>query len=232
MKKGIEHFSFDLWFTLIKSDPNFKSERVAYLYKYYNFKNKSLDEINTIIRDVDLMCNSINEKTGKNICAEEMYLMVLYFINESSEIFKDLDINHVYSEIEKLFFKYPPQIFDHQTFYTLEYIKEKGKSMNILSNTAFIKGATLRKLLKEMDLEHFFCFQIYSDEIGYSKPDFEIFNLAYSNVKIYINKNIEKNNIIHIGDNFISDIKGAQYFGFESMQINTNNDSIINLVHP
>jgi putative hydrolase of the HAD superfamily len=232
MNKEIEHFSFDLWFTIIKSDPNFKSERATYFQKKFNKKNKSIEQIISIFREVDLMCNAINEKTGKNICSEEMYFMVLYLINESNEIFKDLDINLIYSEIEKIFFNFPPQIFDRQTLYSLDFIKDTGKSMNILSNTAFIKGETLRKLLKEMKLEHFFCFQIYSDEIGYSKPDFEIFNLMYTKVKEYKKKDVDKNKIIHIGDNILSDIKGAQNFGFESMQINTNNHSIINLVRP
>jgi len=231
MNKEIDHYSFDLWFTLIKSHPQFKIERVAYFYKNYNFKNKSIEQISSIFREVDLMCNAVNEKTGKNISSEEMYLMVIYLINESNEIFNHLDIDFIYSEIEKLFSDYPPQLFNQETVYTLQFIKEKGKSMNILSNTAFIKGCTLRKFLKEKELDHFFCFQIYSDEIGYSKPDAEIFKLMYSKVNEYKKVELDKNKIIHIGDNIVSDIYGAQKFGVNAKQINTNNQSIINLIY-
>ena len=177
------------------------------------------------------MCNAINEKTGKNISSEEMYLMALYLINESSDIYKNLDIDFIYSEIESLFFKYPPKVFDHQTVYTLEFIRDKGKSMNILSNTAFIKGESLRKLLKELELDQFFSFQIYSDEIGYSKPDFEIFDLMHKKVKEHKKVDLDKNKILHIGDNIVSDIYGAKYFGIEAMQINTNQQTIINLIN-
>ena len=59
------HYSFDLWLTLIKSNPAYKPERAGIFYRDYNSLNKSLEEIAAIFRQVDLMCNAINEKTGK-----------------------------------------------------------------------------------------------------------------------------------------------------------------------
>ena len=73
-----KHYSFDLWLTLIKSNPNFKKERALFFHKNFNSKKKNIEEIEKIFRQVDIICNSINEKTGKNIDADEMYLYRFY----------------------------------------------------------------------------------------------------------------------------------------------------------
>ena len=109
-----KHYSFDLWFTLIKSNPEFKKERAKFFHKSFNFNNKTLNEVETIFRNVDLMCNSINEKIGKNISAEEMYLMVLYQINEDNKYIGDINLQELYTEMETMFFNYPPSIFNFQ----------------------------------------------------------------------------------------------------------------------
>ena len=147
------HFSFDLWRTLIKSHPNFKKERAKHLHKNYNFSNKSLSEIEFIIRQTDLMCNGINEKTGGNLDAEEMYFMILYQINGDATVFGKVDMQQLYYEIELLIEKYTPLVYDENTISTLEQIKSKPHvTLNILSNTGFIKGKTLRKVLRKNGL--------------------------------------------------------------------------------
>ncbi len=101
---SIKHFSFDLWFTLIKSNPSFKKERALIFFKEYNTKSKPLIEIESVFRRIDFMCNSINEKTGKNIDAEEMYSMVLYEINDGKDILESTDLKKLYLSLENLFF--------------------------------------------------------------------------------------------------------------------------------
>jgi putative hydrolase of the HAD superfamily len=224
----IKHFSFDLWYTLIKSNPNFKKERALYFYKHFNSKNKSLIEVENSFRKIDLMCNSINEKTGGNIEAEEMYLMVLYELNEDNQSFELLDLKELYKYLEKLFFNYSPQIFDNQTLNSLEEIKQKpGTTLSILSNTAFIKGQTLRHLLNNLNVSHYFDFQIYSDENKISKPNQEIFRLLVNNArKLHTRYMLGYNEIIHVGDNIKADINGANFFGIQSFLINSNGKSI------
>ncbi len=224
----IKHFSFDLWYTLIKSNPNFKKERAKYFHKHFNSKNKSLLEVENSFRKIDLMCNAINEKTGGNIDAEEMYLMVLYELNKDDEIFELLDLKQLYNYLENLFFKYSPQIFDDHTLASLDGIKERpGTTLSILSNTAFIKGQTLRQLLDNLNISQYFDFQIYSDENKVSKPNKEIYNLLINGAKhLHTASTIGINEIIHIGDNFNADIKGAKLCGIKSLQINSNGKGI------
>ena len=82
-----KHYSFDLWLTLIKSNPAYKQERTRYFYQRFNTKHKNLAEIAVIFRQVDLMVNAINERTGKNVDADEMYLMIISMINDYDFIF-------------------------------------------------------------------------------------------------------------------------------------------------
>jgi putative hydrolase of the HAD superfamily len=228
---SFKHYSFDLWFTLIKSNPEFKKERAKYFHDNFNFNNKTLIDVETIFRSVDLMCNAINEKTGKNISAEEMYLMVLYQINEDHKYIDNINLQELYTEMEKMFFNYPPKIFNFQTIEVLHSIKQLKNTTNILSNTAFIKGSSLRQITKYLGLDLYLDFQIYSDEVDLSKPNGKIYDLLIENI-ISLKKDtkIGLNEIIHIGDNPISDIKGAENKGIRAFQINSNQFSIVNII--
>lgn len=228
----LKHFSFDLWLTLIKSNPDFKKERALYFFKNFNSKKKSIEEVENVFRLVDLMCNSINETTGKNIDSEEMYLMVIYQLNEQSSVFENIDLITLYDEMEKLFFYFTPVVYSPDTLECLDYISQKRNStINVLSNTAFIKGKSLKKLLEYLDVSKFLSFQIYSDEVHLSKPNIEIFKLLIENARAFhTNSFLKLNEIIHVGDNPISDIAGANAIGINSFQINSNDRRIANLL--
>jgi putative hydrolase of the HAD superfamily len=230
--RNYKHYSFDLWLTLIKSNPIFKKERALFFYKYLNSSDKTLEEVELIFRKIDLMCNSINQKSGSNLTAEEMYLMVIYEINGSNSTFKNLDIEWLLHEMEQLFFQYIPTIYNAETISTLNILKEiPNVSMSILSNTAFIKGSTLRIVLEKLGMAHFFDFQLYSDEVNMSKPNYEFFALMIEN--IYYKRQHDDlifDDVIHVGDNVIADIEGANSLRINSFLINSNNKTIADLL--
>jgi putative hydrolase of the HAD superfamily len=231
--KIYKHYSFDLWMTLIKSDPSFKAERAKFFYKHFNTTKKSIEDVVSIFRQVDVMCNCINEKTGNNIDADEMYLMVISLMNDFNTTFADVNLNWLYDEMELLLFKHMPTIYCDETFNSLDSLKQKScSSFSISSNTAFIKGKTLRKVLPHLGLAPFFDFQIYSDEVGISKPDRRFFDLIFKVVnETDPGRKISPNEIVHIGDNPKADIEGAKSAGISSIQINTNNATILSLLN-
>jgi len=230
--KTYKHYSFDLWLTLIKSNPVFKKERALFFHQHLNAAKKSLEEVEMAFRHVDLMSNAINQKTGSNLEAEEMYLIVIYELNDSNSAFENIDIKWLLHQMEQLFFQYIPAIYNDKTLSTLNTLKEiPGVSMSILSNTAFIKGSTLRIVLRHLNLDQFFDFQCYSDEEGMSKPNPHFFGLMIDNIHtIRQNDNIMPQEIIHIGDNFVADILGANNLGINSFLINSNNNTIADLL--
>jgi len=229
--KIYKHYSFDLWLTLIKSNPQFKQERARLFYSKYNSLHKSFEEVATIVRQVDLMVNSMNEKTGKNIDADEMCLMVISIINDYHPDFSGMDMESLYSEIEALLFNYPPLIYCDHTKNTLAKLKESGNAtVSILSNTGFIRGKTLRKVLMMLELDPLLDFQLYSDEVRLSKPNKAFFQLMLDSIDRKKHKQIELHEIVHIGDNPVADILGATTAGIKSVLINSNQQTISCLI--
>lgn len=226
--KEYKHYSFDLWLTLIKSNSFFKNERVSYFHKHYNYSNNSIHDINTVFRRVDLMCNQINEVVGRNIDAYEMYLMVLYELNENRIDYSRIDLHSLYEKMECLILEYLPILTNEYVISTLETLKKQNVTLSILSNTGFIKGSTVRKILSRLEIHQYFDFEIYSDEYDLSKPNKDIFCVCLQKAQ-QINENINPQDIIHIGDNPNADIKGAKEFGFSTFMV-TKDITIRNLL--
>lgn len=231
--KQYTHYSFDLWLTLIKSNPTFKKERALLFFKEFNVNKKTIEEVEMVFRNIDVICNAINEKTGKNIDAEEMYLMVIGTLSNYEIDFSSINLINLYHQIEKILFNYLPTVYSIDTINTLKKIKQNPDiTCNILSNTAFIKGSTLKIILEHIGLSSYFDFQIYSDEVGVSKPNKLIFELMISraiNLKNESNFSLKK--IIHVGDNIIADIEGAKKVEIDTLHINTNKNTILNLLY-
>jgi len=206
------HFSFDLWLTLIKSHPEFKAKRVELFTSFFTI-NQPIETVTKTVKYYDDLCNTMNEVTGGNVDTFEIYLLILSALQVDIKEINTDDLNAFYIKSEELFLEYKPVIiFDniHQLF---DEIKNQGKTINILSNTGFIKGKTLRKFLIEENLDDYIDFHIYSDEINCSKPNPIAFQEVKSKIK---NQELELRQILHIGDNAIADFNGAKSFGFNA----------------
>ena len=209
--KNYNHFSFDLWLTLIKSNPQFKSKRNL-LFKDFFEVECAIEKVNEVVRYYDVLCNNINENTGLNIDTYEIYYLILNALNVKVNDIDTKRLNLFYKETELLFMEYKPQLLFPKIDSLFDEIKAQGKTMNILSNTGFIKGYTFRKIIADYQLDQYFDFQIYSDEIGFSKPNHKTFQLVYD--QINSSKQLIKKEVLHIGDNSIADYDGAIKFGF------------------
>lgn len=229
--KPYRHYSFDLWLTLIRSNPEFKRQRILYFHKHFNHLEKTVEEVSAVFKKVDRLCNAINEKTGKNIDADEMYLLVVGLLNDNIiQIYSTIDTEKLYHITEELFFTYLPEPYDITTIDNLDKLKQlTGATFNILSNTAFIKGSTLRVALQEIGLSKYFDFQLYSDEVGSSKPDRLIFKQMIERT-LQLHPGICPDEIIHVGDNQGADVEGAAKAGIHQLLVNSNNTGIGNLL--
>ncbi|RMZ59067.1 HAD family hydrolase [Chryseobacterium nematophagum] len=206
------HFSFDLWLTLIKSHPEFKAKRVELFSSFFKIR-KSIDEVARMVKYYDDLCNNMNELTGGNIDTFEMYLLILASLQVDIKDLNKEALKDFYIRSEELFLEYKPIIIFNNLHDFFKEIKDQGKTINILSNTGFIKGKTMRKFLMEENLDQYIDFHIYSDETHCSKPN----PLIFQEVNKKINhKKLEKDQILHIGDNPIADYKGAKDFGFNA----------------
>jgi putative hydrolase of the HAD superfamily len=94
---------------------------------------------------------------------------------------------------------------------TLEYLKDKGYRMFLLTN-GFLEVQVVK--IRESKLEPFFEKMITSEEAGYQKPHRKVFEYALKTV------NSKKVESIMIGDDLDNDIFGAQRFGMDAVFFN------------
>jgi putative hydrolase of the HAD superfamily len=211
--ENYSHLSFDLWLTLIKSNPEFKQRRNL-LFKDFFEINHGIEKVNEVVRYYDVLCNTINEKTGLNLDTYEIYYLILSALDVHMDQNGTDRLSQFYDHTEELFLEFKPVLIYPEIQKMFKDVTDQGKTINILSNTAFIKGRTLRKVLQHYELSEYFKFEIYSDEVGFSKPNQEIFQLVLDEIETY--KKIEKKDVLHIGDNPIADYNGALEFGFNA----------------
>lgn len=231
LTQNYQHFSFDLWLTLIRSNPLFKEKRAAFFHQHFNYRNLPLDAVKKAFRQVDIMCNLINEKTGKNIDADEMYLMVLSVMNDGDNRIWNIDVAQLYADMEALLFEHLPIAFCDRTLAALHYLKQNTTAtIGILSNTGFIKGVTLRKVLNQIGIDRHVDFQLYSDEVGLSKPNPQFFKLMLDQLSAH-HTQIDPTRVIHIGDNPVADVAGANAVGLQSCLINSNNIYLPDIIY-
>lgn len=208
-----EHFSFDLWLTLIKSNPDFKFKRDSLFRDFFSI-DKDIDEVRKVIRHYDVLFNKISEKTGNHIEREEVFLLMLDALGKDIDSIGKEELIQFFQEVDGLFLNNMPVLLWENIEGILIEIKAKEKTASILSNTAFIHGDSLRTVLEHLGLAQYFSFMIFSDEVKAAKPNIAVFDIMFN--KINGLREINKEQILHIGDNKIADYDGAKIFGVNS----------------
>jgi putative hydrolase of the HAD superfamily len=220
------HYSFDLWNTIIKPNPEYKRQRMRYFHIYCLKRGvlKDGEEIEQTFRDVWKYFDSVSQLFGKAPNCLEMYAMVIFRLTGSLKDLTPLNMEIMYQELEKIFLEHHPALYDADTLPVLEELQLRGKTLSLLSNTSFIRGNTLEKVLENLDVKHRFMFRLYSDQIGYSKPCRECFRLVDDKLPYDVE------DVIHVGDNELADGAGAQEYGFGHVIINSNQFTIKDLL--
>jgi HAD superfamily hydrolase (TIGR01509 family) len=83
----------------------------------------------------------------------------------------------------------------------------------VISDTGFASGRAQDRLLEKDAARDFFAATIYSMDVGHAKPRPEIFAAAVRTL------GIEPAEIIHIGDNERTDVRGALAAGFRAIRL-------------
>lgn len=83
----------------------------------------------------------------------------------------------------------------------------------VISDTGFASGRAQDRLLEKDGARKFFTATIYSMDIGHAKPRPEIFAAAVETL------GVEPHEIIHVGDNERTDVRGALAAGFRAVRL-------------
>jgi putative hydrolase of the HAD superfamily len=224
-----KHISFDLWLTLIRSHKDFKKEKAKLFCTYFNLHQVEPDTVVKVFRQTDQLVNRINETVGKNVDSLEMYMLVLDKLGIDMSELKPGMLEEYYRQSEQLFFQFPAQPLNEEIVPMLAALKDKGYTINITSNTGYIKGRTLRKLMQNTGIAKYMDFQVYSDEVSASKPSPVIFEQMYKQASELYGGRLSKSQVVHIGDNILTDVGGAQDFGINAFLINDQSMTLKNI---
>lgn len=224
---GIRHLSLDLWLTLIRSNKAFKPARATLFRNAFNIGQQE-DEVLHTFQEYDRLFNHINESTGRNLSRHEMLYIILDALGKDVSTIPLAALDNFLSDAEGLFLQHPPEMLDVAVIDVLHRIRAQGVSISLLSNTAFITGATLRKVLPKLGFENVFHFQVYSDEQEQSKPSLQVFNIVYNEALRL--KPLTREQVLHIGDNPIADYGGAIAAGFTAILFNPDKEPLGSLL--
>lgn len=205
---NITTISFDLWNTLIDSNPEYKRKRNESFSKIFSL---SVDEVNKIFEDVKHDADESVEKFGIQFSSYSIYTKLHNKLAKNGTIVSFHQVQH---ECEKLFLENLP-IPKKDTVEILSKLKEEKYDIFLSSNTLFISGKILRLALKKLNLDIYFYECIFSDEINISKPNPLFFKFLHERSYAL------KKEIIHVGDNITTDVVGAENYGMNSYHITT-----------
>lgn len=125
------------------------------------------------------------------------------------------NITSLMAECIELFKQYPPTI-PTELPGLLVKLRSRGVELNILSNTNFIPGVVLKEhVLLPAFGEETFGFALFSDEWSVSKPSPTFYQEVVWRAT-FINPDIKPEQILHIGDHEITDVKGATAAGLQA----------------
>ena len=86
-------------------------------------------------------------------------------------------------------------------------------TLAVISDTGFASGRAQDRLLEKDAARDFFRATIYSMDVGHAKPRAEIFHAAMDELKL------APGEILHIGDNERTDVRGALAAGFRAIRL-------------
>lgn len=197
--------SVDCWGTLIKSSPLFTEAKIKLIKQYFYISTK--EDILKSFSETKKQLNSIIEHTGFQPSEIIIFTLLFSKLNNSYKSFPFLE-KFAY-EYQQLSIQYPPELYSEETVEYLCKLKELGP-LYISSNTLFINGASLKKILQHHKIDNYFDKFYFSDEMHVSKPDKKMFGGSH----------------FHIGDNINTDFVGATVAGSKPIIINSISSTI------
>jgi putative hydrolase of the HAD superfamily len=198
---GNTDVSFDLWNTLIVSNPAYKNAFYSHLHEFYlelidnEYYKDSRSKFIANLKHFDIIVDALIANTHTHV--DRKFLLALFFrTNYQIELSAD-NLQFMCDLIDDLFLLHQPILMEN-AFETLEYIHKKGYWITLISNTCYIPGSVLEKTEAMKKILPYLDFRIYSDQFNISKPNPKIWECAKDN-------DSQNFTYMHIGDTLETD---------------------------
>ncbi|TDM32809.1 HAD-IIIA family hydrolase [Macrococcoides canis] len=100
---------------------------------------------------------------------------------------------------------------------TLEILSSENIKIGIITNG---KTDFQKKNIKSLNIEHYLDVIVVSDEVGFKKPQPEIFLFALDKL------NADISNTLFVGDHIVNDIKGANNIGIKTLLFDKKKENV------
>lgn len=219
---GVRGITFDLWQTLILDAPERGKSRMD---KRLEGISESLKDAGAVFAEQRVRQGYVEcSQTCQEIKAESVDIsfmeQIKIFINSVDEgLFPRLPkevVERIAASYADAFWHSPPSLHPDATR-VLGEVKSMGYSIGLISNTGLTPGCTFRAFMQRAGILDFFDVLTFSDEIGLSKPSREMFLMTARAM------NVHPEEVVHIGDDLLNDVRGAQQAGMKAVWIGTQN---------
>jgi putative hydrolase of the HAD superfamily len=214
------HYSFDVWQTLIRSNPAFRATRTAWFADRYNPHRYDLAEVERRMKEADLLSTRINERVGRNIDARELMLLMMDRLGVDIESITPAEVQQTEAEIGRLFVQHPPLLTDPDLPRILQTLRAGGATLSLLSNTGLVRGSGLSAFFASVGIGKLLAFELYSDEVMLSKPNPAFFARLFQQARQLSEHqavDLRPEQILHVGDNPLADRDGAEAAGLHAL---------------
>ena len=218
----IKAVTFDLWNTLI-IEKNYTELRVK------AFRKALIEEgISRTLEEVLKAHEAATARYNKVWAEEHRHLPNEERLNLSLELLGvELPDNvkaSVVREFAEAFLRDPPELNDG-VVKTVRRLSAKMK-LGIISDTGLTPGSVIRRYLSEKGLLSYFSATVFSDELGYCKPDVRAFMKA---LRLLGTKPAEA---MHVGDLLRTDVAGAKAAGMKAVWLKVRDGEKVEGVVP
>lgn len=207
----IQAASFDIWLTLLKSNPAFKRHRNENLRQTFA-PSMSFEDFDRLLRHYDRQADHLAEESSEDYDFTRrlrlMFEAEAIAHKEADERF--LEALHMQ---EELVHKYPPLPYTEAVPGLLQEISQYIP-LAVTSNTGMLPGSLMRTLLETAGYRDCFAVHTFSDEVQASKPSPAIFKATVTGL------GVPASAILHFGDNPRADIEGAAAVGLMPVLVN------------
>ncbi|MFC8596847.1 HAD family hydrolase [Isoptericola sp. NPDC057191] len=208
--------SFDVWLTLIRSNPRFKAERNSML-RAAVAPDVAPQAFADALREADVRADRLAERTGRDHHLDDRLRLALGLLERPTEVLDDALSGALREHQHELAMELPPTPLDPSLPDLLAELAA-AVPLAITSNTGMIPASTMRALLHEVGLLESFVVQTFSDETGAAKPDPVIFAATMRCLGEHA-PGAAPGDVVHVGDNPLADDAGARAAGMMSMLV-------------
>ncbi len=218
MLSEINAVTFDLWQTLLLDQPErgrirtqarLEGTRTSLAQVGEEF---SLEQIEQAYGDGARRCQEIRDAHRDVTFLQQVQIFVNFISPRLYERIPSTTFHEIAARYSDSFFDHPPGPHPEGVD-VLRRVRDMGLRLGMVSNTGMTPGVSFRRFLSEHGMLDYFEVLTFSDEVGFSKPACEIFNLTLAEL------GSTPAQAIHVGDHIFNDVAAAKACGLRTVWI-------------